>query len=103
MNAIAQQAPTIFQSTRTTPLPNRRFEKTSSRDADKFVIRLPDGMRSEVEVAADDQFTSMNAYILQAIAEKLDREGRQDLLLNALAKAVQSQPDPTPCEDKGRD
>lgn len=90
MNAIAQQAPMVFQTTRTTPLPNRRFERMSSRDADKFVIRLPDGMRSEVEVAADDQFISMNSYILQAIAEKLDREGRQDLLLEALVKAVET-------------
>ncbi|MEE5114186.1 Arc family DNA-binding protein [Pseudomonas alliivorans] len=88
MNAFAQQAIAAFRSMRTTPFPNRRFEKLSSRDADKFVIRLPNGMRSEVEVAADDQFTSMNSFILQAIAEKLDREGRQDLLLDALAEAV---------------
>lgn len=88
MNAIAQKALAAFRSMRTTPLPNRRFEKLSSRDADKFVIRLPYGMRSEVDVAAEDQFTSMNSFILQAIAEKLDRAARQDLLLDALAEAV---------------
>lgn len=59
-----------------------------SRTADKFVVRMPDGMRPEVETRAADEFISMNSFVVQAIAEKLDREKRKDLLLNALAAQV---------------
>jgi predicted transcriptional regulator len=60
----------------------------NSRTADKFMIRLPDDMRAQVEAAAGKQFTSMNTFIVQAIAEKLDHDKRQELLLDALAFAA---------------
>ena len=63
----------------------------NSRTADKFVVRFPDGMRDQVAAAAGEVFTSMNTFVIQAIAEKLDRDKRQDLLLDALAFAATSQ------------
>lgn len=36
----------------------------SSRTADKFVIRLPDGMRENVAVLAKDRHQSMNSYMV---------------------------------------
>lgn len=48
-----------------------------SRTADKFVVRMPDGMRDQVCDAAGEQFTSMNSFVVQAIAEKLGRQNRQ--------------------------
>lgn len=60
----------------------------NSRTADKFVVRLPDGMRSQVEGQADDQHISMNTFVIQAIKEKLARGIRQELLLDALEQAV---------------
>lgn len=60
----------------------------NSRDADKFVVRLPDGMRACVDDAAGAMHTSMNTFVVQAIEEKLARGVRQELLLDALEKAA---------------
>lgn len=60
----------------------------NSRTADKFVVRMPDGVRSRVEAAADLDHTSMNTFVVQAIEEKLARAKRQELLLDALEKAA---------------
>lgn len=61
----------------------------NSRDADKFVVRLPDGMRTNAEEAARDMHTSMNTFFVQAIEEKLARAARQELLLDALQQAAE--------------
>lgn len=42
-------------------------------------------MRGRVDKAASQQYTSMNTFIVQAIAEKLDRDCKQQLLLDALS------------------
>lgn len=36
----------------------------SSRTADKFVVRLPDGMRGQIEVLAKERHQSMNSYMI---------------------------------------
>ena len=61
-----------------------------SREASlpKFVVRLPDGLRGEVEEAADAADTSMNTIFVRAIRQYLDKQARQDLLLDALARAA---------------
>lgn len=61
--------------------------KQPSRLADKFVVRLPDGLRADVQEAADERDTSMNTVVVQAIRRDLDAQKRQDLLLDALAAA----------------
>lgn len=63
---------------------------TSSRTADKFVVRMPDGVRSRVEAVADLDHISMNTFVVQAIEEKLARSVRQELLLDALELASTS-------------
>lgn len=62
-----------------------------SRDADKFVVRLPDGMRDQVAMAANADDRSMNSLIVKAIREYLDLQQRQQLLLGALVLANQMQ------------
>lgn len=47
----------------------------SSRTADKFVVRLPDGVRSQVEAYAREQHRSMNSYIILAVENQLRAEG----------------------------
>ncbi|MBC2692694.1 Arc family DNA-binding protein [Pseudomonas sp. MBT-1] len=42
---------------------------TSSRDAEKFVVRLPDGMRGKINEVARTNHRSMNSEII----ERLDR------------------------------
>jgi len=62
-----------------------------SRDADKFVVRLPDGMRDQVAMAANADDRSMNSLIVKAIREYLDLQQRQQVLLGALVLANQMQ------------
>lgn len=62
-----------------------------SRTADKFVVRLPDGMRVQVAAAANADDRSMNSLIVKAIREYLDLQQRQQVLLGALVLANQMQ------------
>ncbi|WP_145186027.1 Arc family DNA-binding protein [Pseudomonas sp. URMO17WK12:I11] len=62
-----------------------------SRTADKFVVRLPDGMRDEVAKAAEADDRSMNSLIVKAIREYLGLQQRQQVLLGALVLANQMQ------------
>ena len=59
-----------------------------SRTADKFVVRLPDGLRADIEAAANTADRSMNSVFVQAVRQYLDGRNRQALLLDALASAV---------------
>lgn len=59
-----------------------------SRTADKFVVRLPDGLRGEIEAAANASDRSMNSVFIQAVRQYLDGQNRQQILLDALAKIV---------------
>lgn len=65
--------------------------KPDSRTADKFVLRFEEGQRSQVEGLANQQRRSMNSWIIEAIAEKLERAQRQELLLDALEKALKGE------------
>ncbi|PZQ38996.1 YlcI/YnfO family protein [Pseudomonas putida] len=59
-----------------------------SRSADKFVVRLPDGMRDQVAAAADADDRSMNSLIVTAIRNELDGRARANALLDALTRAA---------------
>lgn len=47
----------------------------NSRTADKFVIRLPDGMRSKVEAVARISHRSMNSEIITRLRDSLISDG----------------------------
>jgi hypothetical protein len=59
-----------------------------SRTADKFVVRLPDGLRADIEAAAHASDRSMNSVFVQAVRQYLDGQNRQKILLDALANTV---------------
>ena len=61
----------------------------NSRTADKFNVRLPDGIRPRIEDASQLDHVSMNTFVVQAIEEKLARGVRQELLLDALQQAAE--------------
>lgn len=61
-----------------------------SRTADKFVVRLPDGLRDEVEVLAHFDDRSMNSVIVQAIRNHVAGNKRQELLLSALEASAEA-------------
>lgn len=63
------------------------MKRYDSRTADKFVVRLPDDMRADVEALAAFEDRSMNSVIVQAIRNHLDFNRRQELLLDALRDA----------------
>ncbi|AVH36987.1 hypothetical protein AL532_11980 [Pseudomonas monteilii] len=62
-----------------------------SHSLDKFVVRLPDGMRDQVAAAAAADDRSMNSLIVKAIREHLDRNERASVLLDALTLAATAQ------------
>lgn len=61
---------------------------SNSRDMDKFVVRLPDGLRAEVEAEAKRDERSMNSLIVVALREYLHGLRRKQALLDALTKAT---------------
>ncbi|AYZ81620.1 TPA: Arc family DNA-binding protein [Pseudomonas aeruginosa] len=61
---------------------------STSRDMDKFVVRLPDGLRAEVEAEAKRDERSMNSLIVVALREYLHGQRRKHALLDALTAAA---------------
>ncbi|HGW5897887.1 TPA: Arc family DNA-binding protein [Pseudomonas aeruginosa] len=61
---------------------------STSRDMDKFVVRLPDGLRAEVEAEAKRDERSMNSLIVVALREYLLGQRRKHALLDALTAAA---------------
>lgn len=51
---------------------------------EKFMVRLPDGLRSRLADAADAQHTSMNTVAIQALESYLDHHTELQITLNAL-------------------
>ena len=58
-----------------------------SRTADKFVVRLPYGLRADIEAAANAADRSMNSVFVQAVRQYLDGQNRQSWLPDALTHA----------------
>jgi len=63
---------------------------TSSRDMDKFVVRLPDGMRDQIQAVAKASHSSMNTVMIQAVESYL--EGHAELRLTIAALKAQINP-----------
>lgn len=60
----------------------------SSRTADKFVVRLPDGMREKVAQAARNTHRSMNSEIIARLEESLNTTEMEELAKEAAAAAT---------------
>ncbi|WP_279933988.1 Arc family DNA-binding protein [Pseudomonas sp. GD03730] len=59
--------------------------RKSSREADKFVVRLPDGMRSQITDVSQADERSMNSFVITAVRNELAGRKEQALLLESLA------------------
>lgn len=44
---------------------------------DKILVRLPKGERAEVQAAADAAGESLNAYIVGAVKQRMEREAKE--------------------------
>ncbi|WP_313328766.1 Arc family DNA-binding protein [Pseudomonas qingdaonensis] len=64
----------------------------NSREADKFVVRLPDGMRDDIQAAADADDRSMNSVFIKSMREYLHGQQQKQVLLGALVLAGRSAP-----------
>jgi len=58
---------------------------------EKFMVRLPDGLRSRLADAADAQHTSMNTVAIQALESYLDNHIELQITLNALRAKLEGQ------------
>ena len=47
--------------------------RQTGRESDKFMLRLPEGMREQIKAIADRSGRSMNAEIVVALSDWLDR------------------------------
>ncbi|TYO83689.1 Arc family DNA-binding protein [Pseudomonas sp. CK-NBRI-02] len=61
-----------------------------SRTADKFVVRLPDGMRDQVAATAAAEDRSMNSLMIVALREYLEGRARANALIDALTQAAEA-------------
>lgn len=50
----------------------KKPQQSESRDADKYVVRFPDGMRDRIAEVAKANNRSMNAEIIARLQESLD-------------------------------
>jgi predicted transcriptional regulator len=60
-----------------------------SQSQDKFIIRLPDGMRDQLKAVADMNKRSMNAEILQALEHWLELQQRPKLSRGTVAREAE--------------
>ena len=54
-------------------------QTTNSRSADKFVIRLPDGLRDRISEVARDHHRSMNSEIIARLMQSIETEAHSQL------------------------
>lgn len=62
----------------------QQYTTANSRTADKFVVRLPDGLRADIAVLAEDNDRSMNSEIVN----RLKRSITQDQLTEEQTKLI---------------
>jgi predicted transcriptional regulator len=64
---------------------------SNSRTADKFVVRLPDGLRGRLADAAAARHESMNTLTIQALESYLDHHAELQIILGALREQLERQ------------
>lgn len=58
---------------------NAIMQDRKPQDQDKFIVRLPDGMRDRIKAAADANSRSMNSEIVATLEEKYPQPASSDL------------------------
>lgn len=57
---------------------------STNRDSDRFMLRLPEGMRDEIKVAAEQSGVSMNAIIVDVLERTFPRRSQRERDLQGL-------------------
>lgn len=55
-----------------------QYQMTDSRTADKFVLRLPDGLRSDISTWATSNERSMNSEIVHRLKRSITQDQQQE-------------------------
>ena len=58
--------------------------RTISRTADKFVVRMPEGMRERFKKHSSARHISMNSSVVQGLESYLDGQEELDIMLEGL-------------------
>lgn len=61
-----------------------RTETLNSRNCDKFVVRLPDGLRDRLTAQAEANFRSANQEYVMGLTWWLDQQEKQEALLQGI-------------------
>jgi hypothetical protein len=69
-----------------------------AKDSDKFIVRLPEGMRDRIAQAAEEHGNSMNAEVVARLESSFDPLVRDDHLATLAAKLEKSE---RTCEVQG--
>jgi predicted DNA-binding protein len=64
--------------------------QNTGRDSDKFILRLPDGMRERLAEVAESQGRTMNAVVIGALAENLAGAKTFERRLDEIEKAIRA-------------
>jgi hypothetical protein len=64
------------------------LSQSTSREQDKFVVRLPDGLRPEIAVVARNNHRSMNGEIIFRLQHSLKLEQIQDEQSNLITQLL---------------
>lgn len=62
----------------------KKSPTTISRDADKFVLRMPDDMRPRFTALAEKQSTSMNTVMVHGLTSYLDGLEELEILISGV-------------------
>ena len=97
MNSIAQEAlersikakvdstePVQLDQSKAHKGDRKAMQVSVSRQADKFVVRLPDDLRSRLEARSKSDEISMNSVLVCALKNYLDGRDEQSLILESL-------------------
>lgn len=63
---------------------SRTKQASASRDADKFVARLPDDLRSRLAARSKSDDISMNSVLVSALKNHLDCRDEQKIIIDSL-------------------
>ncbi|MFZ5693298.1 MAG: Arc family DNA-binding protein [Pseudomonadota bacterium] len=72
-------------------MPTKEKSLATNLASDKFVLRLPDGMRDKIQALAKASGRTMNAEIVAALQEWISREDEQPARDKALAALMELQ------------
>jgi predicted DNA-binding protein len=64
--------------------PKKKPQATTGRGSDKFILRLPEGMRARIQALAAQKGRSMNSEVIAALEKYIENDDSTGLLWDAV-------------------